>query len=423
MAATAAGAAPVTLDDAVRLTPATRDRYVDFLRAASILVVVLGHWMIGLIAWNHGVIRSTSAVGRTSGLWLATWLFQVMPVFFFVGGYANLVAFDSARRRGEGVADFVRSRVRRLLVPSLVLVAVWAVVQVALHLLDVGAPTGPRFAGFVLLRGVRPPGQTIPFGPLWFLAVYLVVVVISPLTIWLHRRLRWWVVGVMVAGTAVCDYLGFVGGHSKLRYLNVIFVLLFPHQLGHFYGDGTLARWPRRAFAAMVAVGLGGLVVLTNPWAFRAFDDRYRWFPGIGHYPRSLLGTDIERVSNAYPPTLCFLLAGVWLIGLVLLLRPALSRWLERPGPWKATIAVNQRIMTLFLWHMTAFLVAVLVLWPLGLGHQREPTWQWWAQRPLWVAVPGVFLVGCVLLFGRFESRGRRRAPPAARGLEDIGPR
>jgi hypothetical protein len=256
---------------------------------------------------------------------------------------------------------------------------------------------------------VRPPGQTIPFGPLWFLAVYLIVVVISPVTIWLHRRFRWWVVGVMVAGAAAADAIGFLGGHPKVRYFNVAFVLLFPHQLGHFYGDGTIARWPRRIPAAMVAVGLGGLIALTNPWLFSGFATRYRWFPGIGHYPRSLLGTDLERVSNAYPPTLCFLLAGVWLIGFVLLLRPALTRWLQRPRPSKLTIVVNQRIMTLFLWHMTAYLVAILLLWPLGLGHGREPTARWWLERLVWIGGPGVLLVGLVLLFGRYESQGKAR--------------
>jgi fucose 4-O-acetylase-like acetyltransferase len=404
----------LTLDEVVKATPATRDRYVDFLRAASILVVVFGHWLIALIAWDHGVIRSTSAIGRQSGLWLATWLFQVMPVFFFVGGYANLVAYDSARRRGASAFDFVRSRVRRLLVPSGVLVAVWTVVQVVLHLTDTGAPTGPRIGGLTLLRGVRPPGQTIPFGPLWFLAVYLVVVFVSPATIWLHRRFRWWVIGAMVAGAAAADGLGFLGGHPRLRYLNVAFVLLFPHQLGHFSGDGTIARWPRRVPLAMVVVGLGGLVALTNPWLFSPFATRYQWFPGIGHYPRSLLGTDLERVSNAYPPTLCFLLAGVWLIGLVLLLRPALSRWLERPGPWKFTIVVNQRIMTLFLWHMTAYLIAILLLWPRGLGHLREPTARWWLERFVWIGAPGVILLGLVLVFGRFESQGKARRAAVA---------
>ena len=90
----------------------------------------------------------------------------------------------------------------------------------------------------------------------------------------------------------------------------------------------------------MVVIGLGGLVLLTNPWVFRAFGDaRFDWFPGIGHYPKSLLGTDVEPISNAYPPTVCFLLGGIWSIGAVMLLRGRRSpRWLQRTGPWKATI-------------------------------------------------------------------------------------
>ena len=399
-----------SIDDLVKATPASRDRYVDFLRAASILVVVIGHWTIALLFWDGGVIRSTSAIGQAPGLWMATWLFQVMPVFFFVGGYSNFVAYESARRRGDSAGTFIRSRVRRLLVPSLVLLAAWAGVQVALHLTDTGAPTGPRFGDLVLLRGVRPPGQTIPFGPLWFLAVYLVVVCISPLTVALHRRLRWWVPAVMVAGTVIVDAVGFAGGHDGVRYLNAVFVFLLPHQLGHFYGDGSVARWSRTALTAMAAVGLGGLVVMTNPWVFRlAGDKRFEWFPGIGHYPRSLLGTDVEKVANTYPPTVCFMLVGFWLIGLVLLLRPELTRWLQRPGPWRATITGNAWIMTLFLWHMTAYLAAILLLWPLGFGRQHEPTARWWLERPLWIAVPGLVLAALVALFGRFETQRRRR--------------
>jgi hypothetical protein len=122
-----------------------------------------------------------------------------------------------------------------------------------------------------------------------------------------------------------------------------------------------------------VAGGLGGMVALTNPWLFEPFGQvRYEWFPRTGHYPRSLLGTDVGEISNAYPPTLIYLLVGVWLIGLAVLTRPALERWLRRPGPWRLTVLVNSRIMTLFLWHMTAYLVAVILLWPLGFGRATE---------------------------------------------------
>ena len=399
------------LDALVRATPSTRDRSMDFLRAASIVAVVFGHWFISINHRDHGVIRSTSAVGVTSGLWLLTWAFQVMPIFFFVGGFANLVALDASRRRGDSTWAFVRGRLERLLRPSVVFLALWAIVQVILHLADVGAPTGPRLWGdTTLLRGMKPPGATIPFGPLWFLGVYLVVVVIAPATVWLHRRFGMWVPLLMGLGAVAADLAGFSTGNWGWRWFNVAFVLLLPHQLGHAYADGRLRRWPRGALWAMVVGGLAGLVALTTPWLFEALlgPTRFEWFPGIGSYPKSLLGTDVEAVSNAYPPTVCFLLGGVWTLGAVLLLRPRLERWLQRERPWRFTIVVNARIMTLFLWHMTAYLLALLALWPLGFGREQDSTARWWLERPLWEAVPGVVLFGLLAIFGRFERPPRR---------------
>jgi Acyltransferase family len=406
------GVSASRLDELVAKTPAARDRYVDFLRAASICAVVLGHWFIGLIYWEDGIVGIHSAVGVTSGMWFGTWLFQVMPIFFFVGGFSNLVTFESFERRGEPTWAFVRTRLWRLLKPSLVFVGVWIPVQVLLHLSDTGAPTGPRILGdTTLLRGMLPPGATLPFGPLWFLAVYAVVLVISPWMIRLHRRIGWWAPVLMALGTIGGDAIGFGTGHWGWRWMNVAFVLLFPHQLGFFYADGRLTKLPRTVFWTMALGGLALLVVLTTPWVWQAAvgDVRYEWFPGIGYYPKSLLGTDVERISNAYPPTVCYLVQAAWSIGAVMLLRPALSRWLQRPGPWKVTIFLNSIIMTLFLWHMTAYLLAILVLWPLGLGHYTDSTAGWWAERIIWFAVPGAFLAGLVATFGRFERPRRAR--------------
>lgn len=399
-----------SLDEMVAKTSATRDRVVDFLRAASIVAVVFGHWFIGMIWGQDGVLRTTSAVGVTPGLWIGTWLFQVMPIFFFVGGFSNMTSLDASRRRGESTGAFVRSRVGRLLRPSLIFFAAWGAVTVAMHLGDVGAPTGPRIWGdTTLLRLFLPPGATLPFGPLWFLGVYLIVVCVAPWMVALHRRFRWWVPAAMVAGAVTADVIGFQGGVSVVRWCNVAFVLLLPHQLGFFYADGTFARLPRRAFWAMTLAGLGGLAVLTNPPLWKLFGDvRFTWFPDIGAYPKSLLGTDVERVSNGYPPTVCFMLGGIWAIGAAMLLRPALTRWLEHARVWKVTIALNSVIMTLFLWHMTAFLLAILTVWWLGFGHEHTSSVRWWLERPLWIGLPAAYLVGLVAVLGRFE-RPRRR--------------
>jgi peptidoglycan/LPS O-acetylase OafA/YrhL len=404
----------MSLNELVAKTPDTRDRYVDFLRAISIVAVVFGHWFIGIIWWEQGIIRDTSAIGVTSWLWLATWFLQVMPIFFFVGGFSNMVTFESYERRGESTWAFIKSRLVRLLKPSLVFLSVWAVVQVALHIADTGAPAGIRLWDDTrMLRGVLPPAATIPFGPLWFLAVYLIIVCVAPVTIRMHRRFGLWVPAVMVVAAVVVDVVGFGLDHPAIRYLNIAPVLLLPHQLGHFYADGSFSRQPRRVFVAMAATGLGALVLLTNSWIFRPLPERFQWFPGIGHYPKSLLGTDVERVSNAYPPTICFMLGGIWAIGLAMLLRPAISRWLRRPGPWKQVILINGMIMTLFLWHMTAYLVAILLLWPLGFGRQHDSTARWWVERPVWELAPGLILLGIVIAVGRFE-RPKRGRPPAS---------
>jgi len=252
-----------------------------------------------------------------------------------------------------------------------------------------------------MLRGMYPPAATLPFGPLWILGFYIVVVCIAPATIWLHRRFRWWVPPVMALGAIVVDFVGFGADLHLLRYLNVAFVLLLPHQLGHFYADGTFGRLPRRVFWAMVAVGLGGLVLLTTSWVFQAFGPASSdWFGGIGHYPKSLLGTDVEEVSNAYPPTVCFLLADIWSIGAVMLLRSTLTRWLERPRPWKATIFLNGVIMTLFLWHMTRALHRAAR--PVAVG-RRAPA----GQRGGVVAAPP--RVHRALGAGACRHRGARR--------------
>ena len=57
-----------TVDELAARTPDTRDRYVDFLRAVSILAVVFGHWMIMIIWWQGGLIRNTSAIGVPKGV-------------------------------------------------------------------------------------------------------------------------------------------------------------------------------------------------------------------------------------------------------------------------------------------------------------------------------------------------------------------
>jgi hypothetical protein len=84
-----------------------REPYVDFLRAFSLLVVVVWHWAFTIIIWQDDGPRATNPISFTNGLWLATWLLQVPPVFFYVGRYGHLKSWEKARERSVPLAEFV----------------------------------------------------------------------------------------------------------------------------------------------------------------------------------------------------------------------------------------------------------------------------------------------------------------------------
>jgi len=367
------------LDGLVQKTPASRDRYVDFLRAASILAVVLGHWLSSLVSFEGGFLSVRNAVGVVPGTWLLTWVLQVMPVFFFIGGFSNATALESTARRGATVGSYLRTRLVRLLKPVLVFVGAGVVILLGLRL---SGAVGPQF-----IRSV-----VVLFGPLWFIGIYLVVVLLAPLTYRLHRRAAFAVPAVLAALVVTVDVLRFGLEERAIGWPNLILVWALVHQFGYSHADGSLVRGGRRLFAALAAVGLAGLVVLTN----------------VGVYSRPMISTGFGGESNMSPPTVCIVFLALWLVGLAMLLRAPLSRWLGRPGPWKAVIFSNSVIMTVFLWHLPAFvLVFFLTRWA-GLAVPAPGSGLWWLERPVLIVASTIVLAPLVLLFSRFERPARR---------------
>jgi peptidoglycan/LPS O-acetylase OafA/YrhL len=120
-------------------TPADRDRYVDAVRALSIVFVVVGHWLIADLTWCGGLLRKESALGEVPWMWPLTWLMQVIPLFFFVGGFANGRSWAACQRRGQGYAAFLDRRMRRLLAPTAVYLVVVTAAGALLALSDTRA--------------------------------------------------------------------------------------------------------------------------------------------------------------------------------------------------------------------------------------------------------------------------------------------
>lgn len=377
---TTARPSPAELD---ARTPADRDRVVDAVRAASILVVVLGHWTMAAPERVEGSLRLRNVLEVATWAQPLTWLFQVMPLFFLAAGFANHRSLsprpDGSRR---SVAAYLAGRVDRVLRPTLVFLAVWLVgAWVAIAL---GAPE----------RALDAAGTAAAM-PLWFLAIYLLLALLAPAQLAIHRRWPLLLPVALPVGVLALDRAQGTGW-AALAFLNYALVFGLCQELGFWYADGRLQRLPRLAWVAGAAAAVGLLLVAT------------RW----GGYPVSMIGLPGQKVSNMMPPSVCVVLVALLQLSLLMLLRPALARWLRRPGPWAATVGVNLRIMTVFLWHLTGFAAAAGILLALDVPLPTIGSAAWWAWKPVWIALSALVTAGFVLALGRVEQGAGHVARP-----------
>ncbi|MGW4500950.1 acyltransferase family protein, partial [Micromonospora sp. NPDC004336] len=380
-------------------TPAGRERYVDLLRALAIVMVVLGHWAVATIGEDPtGRPTARSALPDLPWAYPLTWVAQVMPVFFLVGGYANAASLAARRAAGGDAVSWLLDRGARLLRPTTAL------------LLVVAAGAGVASLAGVAATMVRTVGWFATI-PLWFLAAYLVVVPLTPAMYALHRRFGLLVPLALAALVAAGD-LGRALGPAELALPNYVFGWLAVHQLGFAWRDARAAppddrpsarrdglarrgvratRLPlsRRAGATALLGGLAATVLLT-----------------AGPYPVSMLNVPGERLDNAAPPSLALLTLTTAQLGLILLLRDPAERWLRRSRPWQAVIAVNAVVLTVFLWHLTAAILLVGALDAAGrLPTPPAGSAAWLAWRVPWVLMLTVVLAALVAVFGPVEAR------------------
>jgi hypothetical protein len=349
-------------------------------RALAICLVVLGHWFVVAVTYRDGVLSGYNALAVLTWIDPFTWLFQVMPIFFFVGGYASCASLASHRTRGGDGIGWVLRRTDRLLRPTTALLVVLPLVTVV----AVAAGVDEQQLGHaVWLASV----------PLWFLLAYLTLVVLTPWLYALHRRAGLAVPAVLVILVAVADWLRMGLGVPIVGQSTYLFAWLAVYQLGFCWRDGLL-RLSRGQALAVAAGGLVALIGLTVP----------------GPYPLAMVG------YNTDPPTLALMALAVTQVGVVLALQPAANRWLRRTGPWTAVVAGNAVILTVFLWHMTAAGIATVALFPTGVMPQpsiHSAAWLLW--RVPWLAFCAVVLAMLVALFARIELR-RSVLRPVERG-------
>ena len=374
---------PVPTARAVEQTPSDRDRVVDAARALSLVVVVAGHSIMAVVAWVDGAPRLGNLLAAFPWTQALTWVFQVMPLFFFAGGAANTLSWDRHAARSSSYAAWLWARASRLLRPALVYLVVMSVIAT---LVTIVAPTR-----------VAEPLMVLVTQLLWFLGAYLLVTALTPLF-----RARTAVHGAvaalaLVAATGLVDAARFFWGFPEVVGLvNFVLVWTVPAYLGSLRGRGMSGRYPGWVLWLVVtgALAMNALLIHFGPW------------------PVSMVGMPGEPVSNMAPPTVVLAVHSVVLASLLTLASGPLARFLDRPAAWRPVTGVNLVAMTLYLWHLPVLIAVTVVSHalridrPIGVDSQGFPVpdgWGYaWGSVLFW-SVYGVGVWAVVRLMWPFE--------------------
>ena len=329
--------------------PTDRDLGIDAFRAFAMFVVVAWHWVFTIATWGERGPRVDNPISHLPALGYLTWVLQVMPLFFLVGGQVS--ARSLAGRSTAGAGAWAARRLRRLVAPAVPLLGA----LVAAYLL------ARTFEASTLARAI-----VLVATPLWFLAAYVAIVAALPVV---HGAARRWPAGHVVALVVLClvwdaaRFSGRIGG--AVLWVSMLLVWLTAHQLG-----GLLDRIDRPTARTLVVGGLAALVLGTT----------------VGPYPVSMVGTTTDELSNMGPPTAILLGLAVLQLGLVALTRSTVTEWSNRHRGLVDSAA--RLAMPVYLWHMVGFGACVVAVTAAGIELPAEPTWQWWITRPLWVLGP-----------------------------------
>ena len=344
-----------------------RNRAVDAYRAVAMLAVAVGHWVVVHTAIGDDALPTgTNALALTPGLSWLTWLFQVMPLFFVVGGFSSARSLDAHFRKGGTAHEWVGGRLRRMLAPTTVLAGTWVALVASASAVGWGGPAGTALVGAAI--------------PLWFLANYTIDTAVAPYLIPRFRSAPAKVGGLLVGAFFVVEVVR-AFGVPLVPQINWVLGWLLFQMLGAAWSEGIVTSKLAARLAAPSWVAAVSLVAF-GPWPVTMIH-----VPGVGPSP-------------THPPSTALMVFGLAYSLTAIAFAPAVDRFLASTRgaeAWVAVVAGNGVAMTVYLWHMTTAVVATLVVWQLGLVPDTDPgTAAWWLAKVPFVLVAAAALVPMV---------------------------
>ncbi len=358
-------------------TPAGRNRAIDAYRALAMVAVAVGHWLAADARMVDGKLETGNALDRLGSLHILTWLFQVMPIFFCIGGYSNAASLDAHRRKGDADSMWVKARLARLSAPAAWLAGTWLPIVLIGTVLGAGKLASQAAAVAAI--------------PLWFLANYVVDTALAPLTLSAFRRHGRKFISALIALFAVGETARFL----KVQYLpqvNIVVGWLLFQILGFAWKDRSNrmpSGWKLLAFG-MSSWCVAGFLIAFGPW------------------PLAMVSVPGAQFANTWPPSLALVFYGLGICSFAIAAAPWVSSLLtRRPALWRTVVGANTMTMTSYLWHFTALAVAAFVFSRLDLLPTGEVgTGRWWlAKVPLMICAL-IILTGLIRLLSPKERNG-----------------
>ena len=343
-----------SLSQRVLAASAGRDRVIDFVKSAALMLVVLGHSLAWFLVPSGGI---DNTLNHAPQLWWLTWLLQILPLFFYIAGTGF------ARLTSDGSTARYLARAYGLLEPA-----------AGLFLFAVLVATVTRFTSEVSLQ--RTLG-TLLVQLTWFLGVYLVLVALAPLLTRMHRVgavvvLMLAIVGVDIARLQVMSGLG---------WLNMVLVWALFAVLGTHHERLRRMRWGWQLSAAGLCVSVAAALIAFGPYA-----------------KAMITATAIPGVSNLAPPSVVLACVGVAQVFLLLAAWPLLQRWLARDSVWVPVAVFGSRAMQVYLYHLVFLIVFIAPLFAYSITTAALSASWWWQHVLVFVCTLTASLTAAPIL-------------------------
>jgi peptidoglycan/LPS O-acetylase OafA/YrhL len=286
-----------------------RNRYIDLLRAAAIVRVIVYH---------------------TLGFWWLTVIFPAMGLMFALGGSLMAASVDRSGVRALG------RRLRRILPP------VWVLGAIAVSTMYLMGGMEYRWKLLLWLVPFADP-PTTPWGAqwlamIWYIRSYLWFIVLTPALLWVFRR--WPIPSLLVPFGVLVWMVASKSDFAVGGTFRDFFFYAPSWMLGFAYHDGMLQKLNRKLVWAISLVLAGaGLFWLFTHRGPRGFD------------------LNDNPIADA-----------MWSTAFLLILLSHAPKAMSLGRADAPVEAVNRRALTIYLWHQGAITLVDFVAAFLGIS-------------------------------------------------------